>query len=90
MVFKIKRQWKIAFFRLVFFGQFGFKFFIPSQEDRVELDRCFELIFKGLILLHLLYRNLQELILVLPMLNHRLHQRRVKFMLGKSSKGEFR
>jgi hypothetical protein len=36
MVFKIKRQWKITFLQLAFFGQFGLKIFIPSQKDRVE------------------------------------------------------
>jgi hypothetical protein len=48
MVFEIKRQQKITFFRLAFFGQFGFKFFIPSQGDRVELDQWFEFLASAL------------------------------------------
>jgi hypothetical protein len=74
-------------FRLAFLGQFSFKFLIPSKEDRVKLVHFFELFFKGLSLLHPLYHNLQKLILILRMLNHHLHQRRVKFMLRKSGKG---
>jgi hypothetical protein len=58
-----------------------------EQQGRVKLAHFFELIFKSQGLLHLLYRDLWKLILVSGMLNKCLYQRRVKFMLRKSSKG---
>jgi hypothetical protein len=77
-IIEIRRPGRLTIFRLSFFSQLSFELLISSKEDLVELSYFFKFIFKGLSLCHPLYRHLKKLILVLRMLDHRLHRRWVK------------
>jgi hypothetical protein len=87
-IIEIRRPGRLTIFRLTLFGQLIFELLISSKEDRVELTHSFKFIFKGLGLYHPLNHHLQKLVLVLRMLDHRLHQRRVK--IEPKGKGVFR
>jgi hypothetical protein len=78
LINEIRRPGRLTIFRLALFDQLSFELLISSKEDRVELAHSFKFIFKGLSICHPLNHHLHKLVIVLRMLDHRLHRRRVK------------
>jgi hypothetical protein len=73
------RIWDLTIFCLAFLSQFSLKLLISGIKDGIEFAYFFELILESLGLLHPLNCHIQELVFVLGMLNHCLHQKRVNF-----------
>jgi hypothetical protein len=76
----------ITIFCPALFGQLSFELLFFSEEDRVKLAYFFQLILENLSLRHLLYCNLQELILILRVFNQCLGQERLRSMPRVCSK----